>query len=109
MTSNTGLGLATPDRLAALRELRASMDALIESVAGGTLAVADAFGLASSADPRGQAAANLYVVAVVEAAPGIGKVAARRLLADLGIAETTKLGELAHADRAAILDAAGRS
>lgn len=84
------------------------MDSLIESIATGRVSVADAFGFVSSSDTRAESAANLYVVAVVEAAPGLGKVAARRLLAEVGVAETTRLGELDGGERRAILEAMDR-
>lgn len=87
-----------------MRALRASMDAFVESITEGDVSVAEAIGLATSSDARAEAASNLYVVAVVEAAPGLGKVAARRLLAEIGVAETTRLGELTDVERHAIID-----
>lgn len=99
MTDDATPTLASPQRLEALRALRAEMDAVLEMVARGALDVSDVLTTADGSGARSDAAAMLYVVAVVEAVPRIGKVAARRLLADLGIPETTKLGDLGGEDR----------
>ena len=45
------------------------------------------------------------VLAVLESLPGVGKVKARRLMEDIGIAESRRLRGLGDQQRAALLDA----
>ena len=49
--------------------------------------------------------AKLKVVSVLESLPGVGKVRARRIMADLDISESRRLRGLGAKQRAALLDA----
>lgn len=49
--------------------------------------------------------AKLKVVSVLESLPGVGKVRARRIMADLDISESRRLRGLGTKQRAALLDA----
>lgn len=51
--------------------------------------------------------AKLKVVSVLESLPGVGKVRARRTMADLDIADNRRLRGLGANQRAALLDAFG--
>lgn len=104
MTATSPTEIATSERLAELRRLRESMNAVCDEVATGALTLREVLDLAAGSDARARAAANLYVVAVAEASPSLGKVAARRLLAALGIPETTKLGDLTPRHRGSLLE-----
>lgn len=76
-----------------LRELavfRAAMDAVISNVAGGVTTVDEVFRRRDS-EP---AISYLYAVKVLEADQRVGKVRARRLIAELGGRETTKISDL---------------
>jgi ribosomal protein S13 len=52
--------------------------------------------------------AKLKVVSVLESMPGVGKVRARRIMADLEISESRRLRGLGRNQREALLDAFAR-
>jgi hypothetical protein len=54
---------------------------------------------------RDDIVAKLKVVSVLESLPGVGKVRARRIMADLDISESRRLRGLGAKQRAALLDA----
>ena len=66
------------------------MDAVISNVARDVTTVDEVFGRRHS-EP---AISYLYAVKVLEADQRVGKVRARRLIAELGGGETTKIGDL---------------
>ena len=78
----------------AARERRA---ALLEAVAGGSLPVSRV-----DDDPR---AGEVKALTIAEAAPGVGKVAARRVLEAAGVARSALWGDLSPAQRQAVVDA----
>lgn len=80
---------------AGIRDARAEVIAAIRSGERGYLEVL------SAADP---AVGRIKVVAVLENLPQLGKVAARRVLDDLGIAGDCRVRELTDAQRTALLD-----
>ena len=82
-----------------LAEWRASLDATIEAVGNGSRTLAEVFAAASHESAIG----FLYAVKALEVAPQVGKVRARRILEDLGLGETTRIGELGSDQIAAIL------
>ena len=57
----------------------------------------------------GDPGSETYVVKLLDVAPGLGKVSGRRLLADLGLGQFTRVAELDADRRAAILRACGAS
>jgi hypothetical protein len=63
---------------------------LIEEVASGAIPLAELL-VEGVDDPR---AGTVKVVVLIQAAPGIGKVRARRAMAALGVPESARLGEL---------------
>jgi hypothetical protein len=53
--------------------------------------------------------AQTYVVKLLDVHPALGKVAGRRLLADLGVVPFTRVGQLTNEQRNGILDAVGEA
>jgi hypothetical protein len=53
--------------------------------------------------------AQVYVVKLLDVHPALGKVAGRRLLADLGVVPFTRVGQLTDEQRNSILAAVGES
>ena len=51
----------------------------------------------------------LYIVKALESVPGVGKVRARAILADLGVAEHTRCGDLTSNQRREICERSGQS
>ncbi len=51
---------------------------------------------------------RLYVVKVLESVPGVGKVRARRVMSDIGIAAKSRVLELEPSQRAKLLKELGR-
>ncbi len=93
-----------PDRV--LDELSALRDAITERIArvgDGRLALADALRPADGDDPDALASRFVYAVKVAEAAPGVGKVRARRALGAVGLGERDRVGDLAPDVRGALL------
>lgn len=86
-------GVASAERIATInraRAIRQDMTDVLAQLASGSLVLADAL---NNSDP--EAAVNrLYVVKVLESLPGVGKVHARRVMSDIGIAEKCRVGEL---------------
>ncbi len=60
---------------------------------------------AEAGDPRGE----VYVVRLLESAPGIGKVAARRLAAERGHDGFTRVSDLSAREREELVSRAGDS
>ena len=52
---------------------------------------------------------QVYLVKLLDVYPGLGKVAGRRLMADLGIGQFTRVADLSDAQRAAVLQGCGES
>jgi len=53
--------------------------------------------------------AQVYVVKLLDVHPALGKVSGRRLLADLGVVQFTRVGQLTSEQRSGILAAVGES
>lgn len=77
---------------ALLTELRQEIGNLCQQIALGNRSFADLISLSES--DRNAAESYVYVVKVLEAVPSIGKVRARRIMADIGIAERCNIGSL---------------
>ena len=78
--------------LALLTELRQEIANLCQQIASGQRAFLDVISLGES--NRSAAESYVYVVKALEAELSVGKVRARRIMADLGIAERCNIGSL---------------
>jgi hypothetical protein len=77
---------------ALLTELRQEIANLCQQIAVGPKSFVDLISLSES--DRNAAESYVYVVKALEAEPSIGKVRARRIMADIGIAERCNIGSL---------------
>ena len=77
---------------ALLTELRQEIADLCQQIASGQRSFLDVISLAES--NRSAAESYVYVVKALEAESSVGKVRARRIMADLGIAERCNIGSL---------------
>ncbi len=94
--------LSPEQRAAALKkaaEARAAMADVKNRLRMGSLTLAEA--LERSDEP---AIAKLKVLALLEALPGLGKVKARRLMEEIGIADNRRVQGLGPQQRAALLE-----
>jgi hypothetical protein len=71
----------------------------------GSLSLGELFEATDRGDESGNMLAKLKVVSVLESLPGVGKVRARRLMAELDISESRRLRGLGTKQRAALLEA----
>jgi len=77
---------------ALLTELRQEIANLCQQIASGQRSFLDVISLAES--NLSAAESYVYVVKALEAESSVGKVRARRIMADLGIAERCNIGSL---------------
>ena len=77
---------------ALLTELRQEIANLCQQINSGQRSFLDVISLAES--NRSAAESYVYVVKALEAESSVGKVRARRIMADLGIAERCNIGSL---------------
>jgi hypothetical protein len=89
---------AALEKAAQVRRARAEIK---ERLKMGSLSLADALKQAENDDTVGK----LKVLAALEALPGVGKVKARRVMEDIGIADTRRLRGLGKEQRAKLRDA----
>lgn len=89
--------------LAKAAEARAARAALKERLKLGSLSLADALKQADSDDTVGK----LKVVALLESLPGVGKVKARRIMEDVGIADSRRVKGLGPQQRSSLLEQLG--
>jgi hypothetical protein len=87
-----------------LTELRAEIAILCSEVATGRQTI-DAVLTGQHAGHDNPAWSYVYVVKVLEQVPGIGKVAARRILSEIGIEDRCSVGSLTDLERKKILQA----
>ena len=80
--------------------LRCEMSQVVLDIASGKLNLSDV--LIKNADH--EATKRLYVVKALEAIQSVGKVKARRLMADLEITEKRRIESLSVSERRALLD-----
>ncbi|MEY2967160.1 MAG: hypothetical protein RLY50_1210 [Actinomycetota bacterium] len=85
--------------LARVSALRNAREAAVAEAASGQLEMV--LGL-----PAGDDRTETYVVKLLDVTPGVGKVAGRRMLASLGIAESVRVSELSGHDRSRVLTGA---
>ena len=83
--------------------MRMEMNEVRARLADSSLSLADTL---LSTDPD-SATGRLYVVKLLESLPGVGKVQARRVMSDIGIAEKYRVAELGTDHRAALLKVFG--
>lgn len=91
---------AALEKAAIARRVRAEAKARLKM---GSLTLPELFALADE-DPI---IAKIKVLAVLESLPGIGKVSARRLMEEIGIAESRRIAGLGDRQRAALLESFG--
>ncbi len=95
----------TPEQRAAAlvkaAEARAAMADVKARLKMGSLTLAEAL---ASSDP---AVGKLKVVAMLESLPGLGKVKARRIMDEIGIADNRRVQGLGPQQRAALLEQLG--
>ncbi|MEZ5216830.1 MAG: integration host factor, actinobacterial type [Ilumatobacteraceae bacterium] len=70
----------------------------------GSVSLADALGKADSDDVVGK----LKVVSMLESLPGVGKVKARKVMEEIGIADSRRVRGLGAQQRAALLEQLGK-
>ncbi len=80
--------------VAQLRTSRVS--AVLESSKGNVASVLDS--------PFGSYEAQVYVVKLLDVSPGLGKVAGRRLMAELGIGALARVRDLTEQQRRVLID-----
>jgi hypothetical protein len=81
-----------------LEHLRDSLSQLVADISAGNISFANVLGLVD--DDR----TYLYVVKALEAVGGVGKVRARRMLDDLGIAEQARILDLTETQRHGLIE-----
>ncbi|MEY4372070.1 MAG: hypothetical protein RL219_839 [Actinomycetota bacterium] len=84
--------------LAKAAEARAARAAIKVKLKAGTLTVADAL---NSSDPN---VGKLKVVSLLESLPGLGKVKARKIMEEVGIADNRKIQGLGAQQKKALLE-----
>lgn len=86
-----------------LSALRAAITGRIAGVRVGAIGLREALQPAADESVDGLASRFVYVVKIVEAVPGVGKVRARRALEAVGLGERDRVGDLTVDVRAALL------
>jgi hypothetical protein len=86
--------------LAKAAEVRTARAELKERLKMGSVSLAEALAVADSDDTVGK----LKVVTLLESLPGLGKVKARRLMEELGIADNRRVRGLGVQQRQALLE-----
>ena len=92
---------ATPNVLEQLTARRRDMEWLVADVAAGRISMNEVL----SRSDHDATAGFIYLVKVAEALPGVGKVRARRVLADFSLGERTRVSEVSRATRAPLVAA----
>jgi hypothetical protein len=95
MTTSTKLPSERHSAVLPLQILRQQMDAVLGQVESGALGIDSIL----SQDDLDEASSVLYACKLIEVVPGIGKVKARQLLAQMNISETEQTGNLTMSQR----------
>ena len=95
MTTSTKLLSERHSAVLPLQILRQQMDAVLGQVESGALDIDSIL----SQDDLDEASSVLYACKLIEVVPGIGKVKARQLLAQMKISETEQTGNLTMSQR----------
>ena len=90
MTTSTKLRSERHAAVLPMHLLRQQMDAILSQIESGSLNI-DSILSASVLD---EASGVLYICKLIEVVPGIGKVKARHLLAQMNVSETEQTGDL---------------
>jgi len=90
MTTSTKLPSERHAAVLPLQILRQQMDAVLGQIESGSLNI-DSILLQNNID---EASSVLYACKLIEVVPGIGKVKARHLLAQMNVSETEQTGNL---------------
>ncbi len=104
MAVSPTVSVSRADTLAQLAAHRAALHEVIRTVANAEVGLAEIFSRARSAD-IGNAVRDVYVVKLAEALPQVGKVRARRVLAEFGLGERTRVYEVPQEVQAALCEA----
>lgn len=86
--------------LAKAAEARRARAELKDKLKMGSLTLAELFGQAGESDTVGK----MKVLAVLESLPGVGKVRARKVMQEIGIADTRRVRGLGDQQRKALLE-----
>lgn len=89
--------------LAKAAEARKVRAAVKERLKSGGVTFAEVLDLAE----RDELVAGIKVLAILESIPGVGKVTARRTMAEVGIADSRRIRGLGEQQRRSLLDAFG--
>ena len=89
--------------LAKAAEARKARAVVKERLKSGDLTFREVLELAD----RDELVAGIKVLAILESVPGVGKVTARRTMAEVGIADTRRIRGLGEQQRRALLEAFG--
>ena len=89
--------------LAKAAEARKARAVVKERLKSGDLSFREVLELAD----RDELVAGIKVLAILESVPGVGKVTARRTMAEVGIADTRRIRGLGEQQRRALLEAFG--
>ncbi len=110
MSVTPAINQRSDEVLARVTQRRQALELLIESVLRATTSLTDVFERAG--DPRlatdvpdAMVCRFIYLVKIAEALPNIGKVRARRVLADHQLDERTRVGEVPVGLRGALVEA----
>ncbi len=95
--------LVRTQAIASALGLRQEMSLVLKQVANNELSLADVLINNSKHQPTNR----LYLVKVLELISGIGKVKARRIMAELGIGEKCRIESLSTQDRESLLRSVG--
>ncbi len=95
--------LVRTQAIASALALRQEMSLVLKQVANSELSLANVLINNSKHQPTNR----LYLVKVLELISGIGKVKARRIMAELGIAEKCRIESLSAQDRESLLRSVG--
>ncbi len=95
--------LVRTQAIASALALRQEMSLVLKQVANNESSLADVLINNSKHQPTNR----LYLVKVLELISGIGKVKARRIMAELGIAEKCRIESLSAQDRESLLRSVG--
>jgi hypothetical protein len=87
--------------LAAAEDVRRRRAEVVGEIAAGRVTLDEAFELAD----LDELVARVKLLSLLESVPGVGKVGSRRMLASLGIPESTRTGAVGPDDRRRLLDA----
>ena len=93
------------EKAGAARRQRAEVK---EKLKIGSLSLGELFEATDRGDESGNMLAKLKVVSVLESLPGVGKVKARKLMEEIGIADNRRVQGLGAQQKAALLEQLGK-